>query len=536
LHHLRIFICHILLIPNDRVFGRELTCSYSTYSDAFWPTSNSCQLNSADLSESFKAQDHTFSGTIAQKLTTTTVRFKSASSIDFLPTELLSEFPHLNGMLFVSCNTLTTLKNGFFTRNFSALEYLNFYGSNIHTIEVNAFQHLVKLKWIRLHSNKIQSLAFQIFKNNPEMVYIDLRSNKINSIDSNFFKNLKKLKWIHFTSNLCVSKDFGCSSSTCSISQSELDSGLASCHSNCLKDLECSLKSGKFDKFSSDYIKENIDTIVSYGHLDVLVGKNFTDALVKKGYLSLLVENGFLDLLVAQNYLDLLIQNGHLDLLIEKNFTDLLVEKGYKNQIIESDWRLKFNWNETNNSIKNLEETVEENSNEIKVNEKKFEEISAMFGSDLKVQQDKVETLEKTIANLKENLKGCEGQVNFVDQSNQTVEEVEKRSSKITKNPVKTQFELAQDNAISLLLEKTKEDVKEMNKMLMLQVSEAKLLMENERLKFINDKQAIDFELKTLKQELVIMKLDSERREAAWKNEIKALKVQLNRFEMSSRP
>jgi SMC interacting uncharacterized protein involved in chromosome segregation len=71
------------------------------------------------------------------------------------------------------------------------------------------------------------------------------------------------------------------------------------------------------------------------------------------------------------------------------------------------------------------------------------------------------------------------------------------------------------------------------------QVSEAKLLMENERLKFkldeakyIIEKQATDFEMKSLKQELVIMKLECERREA----EIKALKDQLDKFEMSIRP
>jgi hypothetical protein len=485
-------------------------------------------MGSVDLSDQFKEKDHSFSGTFAQKLDVTTVRFVSSTKIDFLPNEVLVEFPHLNGIRIHSC-TLPTVKNELFTKNFNVLEYVQLDYSQIHTIEPEAFQHLIKLKWVNLYTNQIESLPFQIFKNNPELVYINLQYNKINEIDSNFFKNLNKLKFVGFTSNnLCVSKDFGCSSSTCSVSQVDLNSGLATCYSNCLKDMECSLKSGKFDKFSSDYIKENIDSIVAYGHLDVLIQKNFTDLLVKRGYLNLMVENGFLDSLVAQNYLDPLIQNGHLDLLIEKNYTDLLVEKGYKNQIIESDWRLKFNWNETNNSIKNLEEPIHEmiekikndslkseanllekiskNSNEIKTIEKKFEEISTMFGSDLKVQQDKVGVLEKTVANLEENLKNCEGQVNLVDQSKRTVQEVAGRSSKMTEN------------------------------------CEAKLLMENERLqfqlneaKYIIDKQAMESEIKSLKLELMKLKLESERREAAWKNEMKALKDQFNNFEMSRR-
>jgi hypothetical protein len=67
---------------------------------------------------------------------------------------------------------------------------------------------------------------------------------------------------------------------------------------------------------------------------------------------------------------------------------------------------------------------------------------------------------------------------------------------------------------------------------LLLQVSEAKLLMENERLRFelneakhIINKQVVESEMKTLKLELVSLK-----------DEVKLLKGQLEKFEMSSRP
>jgi hypothetical protein len=542
-----------LLITSSCVFGRELSCSYYTRSEPMWPTYSYCFLSSVDLSKSYQSQYHTFSGTSAQKTATTAVYFYSSTNIDFVPEEVLSEFPLLNGLIFESYN-LPTVKNDLFSKNFNSLQYLYLYSNKIQTIEANAFQYLIKLKWIRLDSNQIESLSLQIFKKNPEITYIDLRNNKINSIDSKFFKNLKNLKYVGFAgSNVCVSQDFGCSSSTCSASQSDLDSGLATCFSNCVKDLDCALRSGKIDLLNPRYVEQNIDSIVTYGHLDVLIKENYTDLLIKKGYLNLIVENGFLDLLVAQNYLDPLIQNGHLGLLIEKGYTDLLVEKGYKNKIIESDWRLKLaykdmekNMKETNNTIRNVEKPIYEiiekyrnessksdanllqeisqNSNEIKIVEKKFEEISAMFGSDLKVQQDKVGLLEKAVADLKEN------------------EKVEAKSLKITENFVENQTDLVQ-GSLSTELEKTKEEVKELKQLVLQQVSEAKLLMENERLKFKLDKQVMesdmkslkqttDFELKTMKQELVIMKLESERREA----EIKALKDQLVKFEMSIRP
>jgi hypothetical protein len=483
------------------------------------------------MSENFREQFHTFSGTSAQKLAATAVYFLSLPNIDFLPKEILTEFPLLNAIMIHNCLTFTTIKNDFFTNNFSSLQYLWLPGNKIATIEANAFQYLVKLRWIRLYGNQIQSLSFQIFQNNPELFYIDLQNNKINAIDLKFFKSLKKLNFVRLTgSNLCISKDFGCASGSCLVTQEDLDKDLATCHSNCLKDLECALTSGKFDLLNPSYVEENIDSIVSNGHLDVLVKMNYTDSLIKKNHLDLIIENGFLDLLVAQNYLDLLIQNGHLDLLIEKNYTELLVENGYKNKIIEGDWRLKLIYKdpEAVKNEANLLQEISQNSKEIKTVDKKFEEISAMFGSDLKVQQDKVGLLKKEVADLKERLNNCEAD----KQSNKLVQGIEEKPLKITDSLEGNQW-LAQGK------EKFKEELKELTQVLSLQVSEAKLLMENERLKFelheakhINYKQATDFELKTLKQELTDLKRESERREA----EMKALKDQVDKFEMSSRP
>ncbi len=434
------------------------------------------------------------------------VYFSSSPKVDFIPKEILSEFPHLNGIEIYGCKTFTTVKNGFFTKDFDVLQYVYLDYNKIHTIEPQAFQYLVKLKWISLYGNQIESLPFQIFKHNPELIYISLHGNKINSIDSSFFKNLNKLKFVRLTdNNLCVNKDFGCGSSTCSVSQADLNSGLATCYSNCLNNMDCALKSGKFDKLSSDYIKGKIDAIVSYGHLDVLIKQNYTDLLVKKGYLNLMVENGFLDSLVAQNYLDPLIQNGHLDLLIEKNYTDLLVEKGYKNRIIESDWRLKLAYKDlekvkTDSNV----QKISQNSEKIKTVKNKFEEISATLG--------KFGLLEKDIADLKETVKSSGQQV--------------------TGNYGQAQIESTVGNALSSHLEKTKEEVKELNKVLSLQVSEAKLLMETEKLQSKLEKQAMEFEMKLLKQKVTELEKESERRDA----DIKALKDQFNEFKISMRP
>ncbi len=341
-------------------------------------------MTSVDLSERFQSQDYSFSGNFAQKLAATNVGFKSSPNVDFIPVEVLTEFPHLNGIEIARSNTFTIIKNGLFTKNFAKLQYLYLGENSIQTIEANAFQYLVSLKWISLHTNQIQSLPFPIFKNNPKLIFISLYGNKINSMNSNIFKNLKKLKFVGLAGgNVCVNKTFGCYSSNCVVSQSDLDRDLATCYSNCKNNMECSLRSGNFELLNPSYVEANIDAIVSYGHLDVLIKQNYVETLIKKGYLDLMVENGFLDSLVAQNYLDPLIQNGHLDLLIEKGYTDLLIEKGYKNKIIESDWRLKLAYKDinqaTDSEMKSLKQELADLKEEIKSLKNKIDKFEMII-------------------------------------------------------------------------------------------------------------------------------------------------------------
>jgi hypothetical protein len=119
-------------------------------------------VNSVDFSDSFRAQDHSFTGTTAEKLAVTTIFFANSPNVDFIPKEIFTEFPHLNGIYISGCNTFTTVNNGLFNKNFDPLQYVYLGYNKILTIEPEAFQYLVKLKWISLYSNQIQSLPFQI--------------------------------------------------------------------------------------------------------------------------------------------------------------------------------------------------------------------------------------------------------------------------------------------------------------------------------------------------------------------------------------
>jgi hypothetical protein len=140
----------------------------------------------------------------------------------------------LNG-LFITGVNLPTLKSGLFKPELQRIEYL-FLDGTFETIEPEAFQYLVKLKWIRLGHN-ILSLPQQLFKHNPDLIYIYL-GGRINSIHSSSFDGLNKLKLVDFSRNVgCINTKIGCE--TCLITQSELRGKLQGCFDNCSNGTAC---------------------------------------------------------------------------------------------------------------------------------------------------------------------------------------------------------------------------------------------------------------------------------------------------------
>jgi Leucine-rich repeat (LRR) protein len=114
----------------------------------------------------------------------------------------------LNGIIINRCD-LPTVKSGLFKEKLQKFEFLYLVGNKIESIEPEAFQYLVNLKWIRLAENEIQTLPHRLFENNPELIYIDLKGNKINSIQPSFFEGLQKLKLINLQGNRCIDMKIG---------------------------------------------------------------------------------------------------------------------------------------------------------------------------------------------------------------------------------------------------------------------------------------------------------------------------------------
>jgi Leucine-rich repeat (LRR) protein len=229
------------LVSVGVITGRQLGCDYGTDWWDMWPTYHYCKLSNVDLSKSFESQIHSFSGSSSQKSEATVVRLDNSPQIDFIPKQILEEFPNLNGLIITSSN-FPVLKNDLFSEDFVVLEYLYLSYNKIASIESLAFQNLKNLKWLALNYNNIRSLPFNLFQKNPKLIYLDFRGNQIISISPNLLKNLNQLKKLDLEDSECVSRGFGCD--TCSpISQSDLDSYLSECFQNCLKDPDCATKS-----------------------------------------------------------------------------------------------------------------------------------------------------------------------------------------------------------------------------------------------------------------------------------------------------
>jgi Leucine-rich repeat (LRR) protein len=234
------FVC---LMTGD-AFGRHLECSTQTYYFTLWPSFKYCATYQVDYSASFEKEKHSFSikysqyyGS-AQKSEIKTFYIRYSAQVDFIPLDILSEFPNLNGLMLEGCD-LPIVKSGLFKEELQKIEYLDLAVNKIESIEPEAFEFLIKLKWIRLSSNNLQSLPYRLFENNPDLFYINFNyDNKINSIHPSAFDGLQKLKLIDFTNNKgCINVEIGCE--TCLISQSEIRGNLQGCFDNCSNGTTC---------------------------------------------------------------------------------------------------------------------------------------------------------------------------------------------------------------------------------------------------------------------------------------------------------
>jgi hypothetical protein len=105
-----------------------LNCEYGNDYWTLWPTYQYCSVFHRDFPSTAKNERFRITGSTEDKNNTTVVYFDSSPSIDFIPLEIFTEFPNINGII-ISDSNIPILKEGFFTKDFQDIQYLNL-GSN----------------------------------------------------------------------------------------------------------------------------------------------------------------------------------------------------------------------------------------------------------------------------------------------------------------------------------------------------------------------------------------------------------------------
>jgi hypothetical protein len=142
---------------------------------------------------------------------------------------VVQEFPKLDGISITDCD-IPTITNDFFSSDFSKIQHLSIYNSNVREIEPEAFTNLPELKWLQLTANKIEFLMEPLFKFNPKMEYLNFEDNQIKQIIPEFFDGLNRLKIVNVRGNICIDDSVGCEE--CFITQRKLNEKLQFCFRN----------------------------------------------------------------------------------------------------------------------------------------------------------------------------------------------------------------------------------------------------------------------------------------------------------------
>jgi hypothetical protein len=102
---------------------RELECTYVRWlALPFWPSHKYCSVRAVDFSAKFKKEKHSFSVSASLKSEVKTFEIRSLR-VDFIPLEIVDEFPNLNGIIIWGEN-LRTVKAGLFRAELNRIEYL----------------------------------------------------------------------------------------------------------------------------------------------------------------------------------------------------------------------------------------------------------------------------------------------------------------------------------------------------------------------------------------------------------------------------
>lgn len=228
---------YVILITESTALESEWDCTnvFNTLVSSFRPAHKYCKLSKVDLSENYRETNYKFTGSEEDRKSLqniSEVLITDVPKLDFIPLQIIREFPNLDGLNFIRVG-IPIIKDTLFTVEFIIIEYLDLANCKVQMIEENAFQHLKNLRTINLLGNSLISLGKNTFTNNQKLLSIQLYDNKIKMIHPQTFASLKKLEKVDLLKNECVDRQFGKRENSYSINVEfeQMDLELKECYS-----------------------------------------------------------------------------------------------------------------------------------------------------------------------------------------------------------------------------------------------------------------------------------------------------------------
>ncbi len=217
-----------LLAESSEVY---LDCYVGTDKESLWPEFRYCQVSKVDLTAKAFDRNFIFNVSNETRSSISVVIFWRCDQVEFIPKEVLQQFPALNGLQ-IFHSAIPVLKNGLFPADFVRIEYLSLRGNRIQVLESETFKFLTKLKYINLVRNELKQINDNIFANNHQLEYISLFGNSIENMNENLFDDLSHLKFVDLERNECIDHYYGCVAEKCSVNLSLLKTQLSLCFLN----------------------------------------------------------------------------------------------------------------------------------------------------------------------------------------------------------------------------------------------------------------------------------------------------------------
>jgi Leucine-rich repeat (LRR) protein len=185
-----------------RIENRPISCDYNGVK---WDQKTTCFVTE----QSFKVPNndsiisYKISGSEDQKGKATAVYFEFSLKVDFVPFEIVENFPKLDAIAFTKSEIPMITKKLFGGQNFEQIKELRLNEDKIRFIENEALVDLKNLEKIDLTNNKLRSINKETFAHNEKLVEAILTGNEIKLIHPKAFFNQKNGVHVEMFGNQC---------------------------------------------------------------------------------------------------------------------------------------------------------------------------------------------------------------------------------------------------------------------------------------------------------------------------------------------